>query len=50
MPVWVSFRSRRSRTRTRLGTAEWQAVIDDASEFMDLDHVTAAWATEHSAF
>ena len=42
MPVWVSFRSRRSRTRTRLGTAEWQAVIDDASEFMDLDHVTAA--------
>lgn len=33
-----------------LGTAEWQAVIDDASEFMDLDHVAAAWATEHSAF
>jgi hypothetical protein len=27
-----------------------QAVIDDASEFMDLDHVTAAWATEHGAF
>jgi uncharacterized protein (TIGR02118 family) len=33
-----------------LGTAEWHAVIEDASEFMDLDHVTAAWANEHSAF
>ena len=33
-----------------LGTAEWRAVIEDASEFMDLDHVTAAWASEHSAF
>ena len=32
-----------------LDTAEWKAVIDDASEFMDLDHVTAAWANEHSA-
>ena len=33
-----------------LDSAEWQAVIEDASEFMDLDHVTAAWATEHRAF
>jgi uncharacterized protein (TIGR02118 family) len=33
-----------------LSTAEWHAVIEDASEFMDLDHVTAAWADEHIAF
>jgi uncharacterized protein (TIGR02118 family) len=33
-----------------LSTAEWNAVIADASEFMDLDHVTAVWASEHSAF
>jgi uncharacterized protein (TIGR02118 family) len=33
-----------------LSTAEWYAVIDDASEFMDLDRVTAAWANEHRAF
>ena len=33
-----------------LRTAEWPAVIEDASEFMDLDHVTAAWANEHGAF
>jgi uncharacterized protein (TIGR02118 family) len=36
--------------QTALDTAEWQAVIEDASEFMDLDRVTAAWANEHSAF
>ena len=33
-----------------LDTPEWHAVIEDAREFMDLDHVTAAWANEHSAF
>lgn len=33
-----------------LGTAEWHAVIEDASGFMDLNHVTAAWANEHRAF
>jgi hypothetical protein len=33
-----------------LGSAEWHAVLDDAGEFMDLNHVTAAWADEHSAF
>jgi uncharacterized protein (TIGR02118 family) len=32
------------------GTAEWHAVIEDASEFMDLDHATAAGANEHGAF
>ena len=33
-----------------LSTAEWDAVIEDASEFMNLHHITAAWANEHSAF
>jgi uncharacterized protein (TIGR02118 family) len=33
-----------------LSSAEWQAVIADAREFMDLDRVIAAWADEHSAF
>jgi uncharacterized protein (TIGR02118 family) len=36
--------------RTALATAEWRAVIEDASTFMDLDHVTAAWAEEHVIF
>jgi uncharacterized protein (TIGR02118 family) len=30
-----------------LGTPEWNAVIEDAATFMDLDRVTAAWAEEH---
>jgi uncharacterized protein (TIGR02118 family) len=33
-----------------LSTPEWHAVLADAREFMDLDHVTAAWADEHIAF
>jgi uncharacterized protein (TIGR02118 family) len=33
-----------------LATPEWQAVLDDAATFMDLDHVTAAWAEEHPIF
>ena len=33
-----------------LSTAEWQAVVQDASEFMDLDHAIVAWAEEHDAF
>lgn len=33
--------------KTALVTPEWRAVIEDASTFMDLDHVTAVWAEEH---
>jgi uncharacterized protein (TIGR02118 family) len=29
-----------------LATPEWQAVLEDASTFMDLEQVTAAWAEE----
>jgi uncharacterized protein (TIGR02118 family) len=29
-----------------LATPQWKAVIDDASTFMDLDAVSAAWAEE----
>jgi uncharacterized protein (TIGR02118 family) len=36
--------------RAALKTAEWLAVIEDASTFMDLDNVTAAWADEHPIF
>jgi uncharacterized protein (TIGR02118 family) len=30
-----------------LATDEWNAVIDDAAMFMDMDHVTAVWAEAH---
>ncbi len=33
-----------------LATPEWQSVIDDAATFMDLEHVSAAWAEEHPVF
>jgi uncharacterized protein (TIGR02118 family) len=33
-----------------LATPEWQAVIEDASTFMDLDQVTAVWAEEDPIF
>jgi uncharacterized protein (TIGR02118 family) len=36
--------------KTALATSEWRAVIEDASTFMDLDRVTAAWAEEHPIF
>lgn len=32
---------------TATETPEWSAVISDASTFMDLDSVVAAWASEH---
>ena len=28
-------------------TPEWRRVIDDAATFMDMQHLTAAWAEEH---
>lgn len=36
--------------RAALATPEWRAVIEDASTFMDLDQVVAAWAEEHPIF
>lgn len=36
--------------KAALATREWQAVLEDASTFMDLDHVTAAWAEEYPIF
>jgi uncharacterized protein (TIGR02118 family) len=33
-----------------LATPEWRAVLADAATFMDLEHVSAAWAEEHSIF
>ncbi len=33
-----------------LATPEWQSVLDDAGNFMDLEHVSAAWAEEHAIF
>jgi hypothetical protein len=29
---------------------EWRSVLDDASSFMGLEHVSAAWAEEYSIF
>jgi hypothetical protein len=31
-----------------LASWEWQAVVDDAATFMDMDRITAAWAEEYS--
>lgn len=36
--------------RAALATREWQSVIDDAATFMDLEHISAAWAEEHPIF
>jgi uncharacterized protein (TIGR02118 family) len=36
--------------QTALATPEWRAVIEDASTFMDLEHVTAAWVEENLIF
>ena len=36
--------------KASLETPEWRAVIEDASTFMALDHVTAAWVEEHPIF
>lgn len=33
--------------KAALATPEWKAVIEDASTFMRLDEVSAAWAEEH---
>jgi uncharacterized protein (TIGR02118 family) len=33
-----------------LATPEWQSVLDDATTFMDLEVVSAAWAEEHPIF
>jgi uncharacterized protein (TIGR02118 family) len=33
-----------------LATPEWKAVMDDASTFMHLEEVSAAWAEEHELF
>lgn len=42
--VWFdSFDAAAAATRT----PEWSAVIEDASTFMDLSTVVAAWAEEH---
>ena len=42
--VWFdSFEAAAKATQT----PEWSAVISDASTFMDLDTVVAAWAEEH---
>lgn len=30
-------------------TPQWQAVIEDAATFMDLDRLTIAWAEEYTA-
>jgi uncharacterized protein (TIGR02118 family) len=30
-----------------MGTPEWRAVLADAATFMDIDHLTVAWAEEH---
>src|SRR5688500_2987151 len=30
-----------------LNTSEWRAVVEDASTFMDMEHLSAAWAQEH---
>jgi uncharacterized protein (TIGR02118 family) len=32
-----------------LASPEWNAVVDDAGTFMDMDRVIAAWAVEHPA-
>jgi hypothetical protein len=36
--------------KASLETPEWRAVIEDASTFMALDHITAAWVEEHPIF
>jgi uncharacterized protein (TIGR02118 family) len=36
--------------RAALTTPHWRAVLEDASTFMDLEHVTAARAEEHPIF
>lgn len=42
--VWIdSFEAAATATQT----SEWSAVISDASTFMNLDTIVAAWADEH---
>ena len=41
---------KKAAAEAALATPEWKAVIDDASTFMDLDRVSAAWAEEHEPF
>jgi uncharacterized protein (TIGR02118 family) len=36
--------------KAALATPEWQAVIADASAFMDLENVSALWVEEHEVF
>lgn len=36
--------------KAALATPEWQAVIADASTFMDLENVSAVWVEEHHVF
>ncbi len=36
--------------KAALSTPEWHAVLEDASTFMDLERVTAAWVEEHPVF